>query len=71
MIILGGLICLIAAIWLVILAFRTSILWGLAAFFIPFGYLIFAFTHWNKARPGFMTFLAGFALILVGVAIRS
>lgn len=71
MIILGGLVYLTGVIWLVVLAFRTSILWGLAAFFIPFGYVIFAGVHWSKARPGFMTHLAGLALMFVGWAVRS
>lgn len=60
----GGLITLISA-------FRESILWGLIVIFAPFGNLIFTCCHWGRARIGFLTTIAGAAMIAGGVLTTS
>ncbi len=51
-------ICLIvstvAAVWLLVLAFRQSILWGLAVFFLPFANIVFAIKYWHEAKKPFL-----------------
>lgn len=62
---LGLLISIIGSIGLVIAAFRTSILWGLAVLFLwPFSifYLIF---HWQEAKGAFKLQLFGFLILIV------
>jgi len=65
LVIIGMALCVIGGLWLLVLAFQTSVLWGLAYLFIPFASLIFAITHWEEARGAFLTSLAGVAMIVV------
>ena len=39
---------------MLILAFQTSILWGLACF-IPLGGLVFVLLHWQESKGAFFT----------------
>jgi hypothetical protein len=50
----GAIIALIFGIQLLILAFRTSILWGLGYIFVPFVGLIFIIVHWQEAKTPFL-----------------
>lgn len=59
----GVIVSIIGGLWLLIMAFQTSVLWGLACLFIPFVSLIFVFTHWEEAKPAFLTSLGGAALV--------
>lgn len=61
----GILIGCIAGIWLLIEAFRVSILWGLASLFIPVVPLVFVILHWDRARKPFLWSLLGAVLIIV------
>lgn len=55
----------VCAIVILVEAFRASILWGLAVLFIPFGQLIFVFTHWaDTKKPFLLTWLVGVPLII-------
>ena len=60
---LGYGLAIIGGLWLLILAFQTSILWGLACF-IPFGGLVFVLLHWQESKGAFFTSLAGTLLII-------
>lgn len=59
----------ISEAWMVIAAFRTGVLWGLACLFLPFFQVFFIFFHWDKAaKPFFLgvcavLLAAGFLLI--------
>lgn len=58
------LVSIISFLWLLVLAFKTSFLWGLGTLFIPFVYLIFIFSHWERVKiPGILN------LILTGLSI--
>ncbi|PWT99924.1 MAG: hypothetical protein C5B53_04745 [Candidatus Melainabacteria bacterium] len=59
--------CLVGAIWLLVIAFRTHVGWGLAFLFIPFAAIAFVVTHWSTARKPFLCLLGGMA-IAAGVA---
>ena len=61
----GGLILLVGGIWLLVLAFKESVLWGLGSLFIPFVAIIFAATHWEVAKNPFLLYLLGVVLVIV------
>lgn len=67
--VVGLVISLIGWVMVIWLAFRESVLWGLACLFIPFAYFIFAITHWADAKKGFLTGVAGTALFFFGLAV--
>lgn len=48
-------------IWLIVVAFRTSVAWGFITWFVPFGNVIFVGKHWGKAGVPFLLSFAGFA----------
>ena len=64
---LGILICAIAGISLLVAAFRTSLLWGLAVLFIPPVSIFYLLLHWQDASGSFKMFLFGL-MILIGFA---
>jgi len=63
---LGGLITLIGAIWLLVVAFKKSIWWGLGSLLIPFVSLIFVILNWQDSKKPFLIQVAGVVLCLVG-----
>jgi len=63
---IGLLLCIVGGIWLLITAFSESILWGLGSLFVPFVSLIFAVTHWEKAKTPFLVNVAGAVLLFMG-----
>lgn len=66
MLILGFILMVIGGIWLVIEAFRESVLWGLGVLLIPIVGLIFVVLHWDVAGKPFLIQLAGVILWFVG-----
>ncbi len=66
----GVVIGSIAGIWLLIEAFRVSILWGLGSIFIPLVPIIFVILHWDRARKPFLWSLLGTVLIVVPSVIQ-
>ncbi|HEX4494811.1 MAG TPA: hypothetical protein VIE43_04000 [Thermoanaerobaculia bacterium] len=59
---IGIILGLIGGLWLLVTAFRVSILWGVVCL-IPFGALLFAVTHWEDAKEPFLTSLVGTLII--------
>lgn len=64
----GAIINLYFSIKLIVLAFQTSILWGLATMFVPLAGLIFIVSYWEKAREPFLGMLASIPFIIGAVA---
>jgi hypothetical protein len=62
---LGLLISIVAGIWLLVVAFKTSVWWGLGSLLIPFVALIFVIMHWQVAKKPFLWNLLGAVLIVV------
>ena len=62
----GFIVYLVGWVMVVWLAFRDSVWWGLGCFFVPFVALYFVITHWDEAKKGFFTTLAGAVLIFAG-----
>jgi hypothetical protein len=77
---IGGLIGLVAWVWLVVLAFRTSIGWGLLILLLGWTVIpiiIFAVHHWDEARRplvlcgiGVVVWLAAAGLAALGFGIE-
>ncbi len=64
--VVGGLASLGAYVWLLVIAFRESAVWGLVCLFIPFAVLVFGFKFWNDSKIPFLACLAGSILLVVG-----
>lgn len=58
-------IFVIGGIGLLIAAFRTSILWGLAVFFITPVAIIYLIVHWQDAKGPFKIQVFGFVIMAV------
>lgn len=68
---LGILLALVGGIWLLVLAFRQSVLWGLAALFAPFAGIFFIARLWSEARHAFFVGFSSVALFAVGVLVGA
>ena len=69
LLVVGLLVSLVGWIMVVSLAFRESILWGLGTIFVPFVYFIFAVTHWEIAKKGFLIGVTGSVMFIASVAL--
>jgi hypothetical protein len=68
---IGVVLGLWGGIWLLVLAFREHILWGLGSLFVPFVGLIFAVMHWAKAGRPFLIALGGGVLQGIGLSLAG
>lgn len=64
--VVGGLICVGTALWLLVLAFQQSVWWGLGSLLLSPVMLAFVFLHWEQAKRPFLINLGGLALAIVG-----
>ena len=56
---LAAIVSLVAGIWLLVLAFRKRVWWGLAVLFIPMANIVFMIMEWAEARrPFYLSLLA-------------
>ena len=67
LLVLGAVAAVVGGLMLLVAAFRTSVLWGLACLFIPFAGLVYVVVHWEEARTGFLLNLAGLAVGALGL----
>ena len=65
---LGAVLLLGSGIVLLVKAFQTSKLWGLAVLFIPFAAPVFIFKYWHQSWRPFLTSLLGAAVIVIAFA---
>lgn len=66
---IGGLIGMIAWIWLLVLAFRSGIGWGLSVLLLSWTWIpviLFAVRHWDAAKRPVMLWAVGFFFSLAG-----
>lgn len=66
LVIIGLIIAIVAGIWLLIVAFQESILWGLGSILLPIITLIFVVVHWDVAKKPFLIQMVGTLLMIVG-----
>lgn len=63
-----GLINLVAFIWLVVVAFRESLIWGfLVLLFSPISAIAFAIYHWRESKKPFLVYLVSGVILIVVV----
>ncbi len=67
LIFIGGAIGLFYGIKLIVLAFQTSVLWGLGYLLVPFVALIFVIMHWSEAGKPFLMSLISIPFFVGGV----
>ena len=66
----GVAIAIVSGIWLLIIAFRTGILWGLGSLFVPFVGLIFVITHWQESKKPFLWNVLGVGMMIVAAMVQ-
>ena len=66
--ILGFILAVVGGIWLLVVAFQTSILWGICTLLIPFVSLVFVVMHWQQSKNPFLLQIAGGVLIGIAAA---
>jgi hypothetical protein len=69
LLIFGTPLVVVASIWLLVVAFKQSILWGLACLFVPFASIVFIILHWDSAKRPFLFSIVGLVLVGAGVAV--
>lgn len=52
-----GLVGLVSFIWVVVLAFKENVLWGLGCLFVPLIIIVFGIVYWQKAKKPFMVYV--------------
>ncbi len=52
--VLAAIVSTVFSIWLVVIAFRKHVLWGLASLFLPFAAIVFAIKYWQESRKPFL-----------------
>ncbi|MHB8823010.1 MAG: MFS transporter, partial [Pseudomonadaceae bacterium] len=71
LLILGGvLLTLVGLVWLVILAFGTSLFWGIGSLLPPIT-LAYVVRHWNVARKAMLVIGLGFIPTIVGLSLLA
>lgn len=71
LLILGGLVLIVAGlVWMVILAFGTSLLWGIGSLFAPVT-LAFLLCHWRVARKALILSALGIIPLVVGLTLMA
>ena len=55
----GVILAFVGGIWILVLAFKESLVWGFCSLFIPLVALIFAFMHWEICKKPFGIYVAG------------
>ena len=63
---IGAMVALVYGIILVTKAFQTSVVWGLAYLFVPFGAFVFLIAHWDEAGKPFLMSMLSLPLLLIG-----
>lgn len=63
---LGVILSLIGGLWIVVNAFRTSVLWGLGSLLVPFVSLIFALLNFGTNKIPLLISVIGMALLVMG-----
>ncbi|MES2819037.1 MAG: MFS transporter [Pseudomonadota bacterium] len=71
LLILGGLLLIVAGlVWLVMLAFGTSLLWGIGSLLPPLT-LFYVVGHWRTARKAVVVGALGFIPLVVGLTLLA
>lgn len=69
--VIGLAIAMVGAIWILVIAFQDSVMWGLLCFFIPCVVLYYVFTHWEKTKKPFLIEVVGGVVAGIGSVIAT
>lgn len=67
----GGLLSTAAGLWLIVAAFRESVLWGVCVLLVPFAALVFVFMKWRVAAKPFLLSLLAICLMFAGFVMAA
>ena len=68
---IGIIITIISQIYIIIKAFKTSLLWGFGTLFLPIVDLAFIVLYWNETKRYVYWILIGFLLFVVGASLLN
>ncbi len=64
--VIGWIVTFLGSLWIIVLGWQRSIVWGIGCFLFPVVQLVYVGLHWKEAKDGFFMILAGFALLILG-----
>ena len=62
----GYIVAVLGGLWLLVVIFQTSVVWGILSLLIPFLSLFFVIMHWDDTKKPFLLQLVGLVLIYFG-----
>jgi hypothetical protein len=68
---IGYLAAMIGGIWIIVIAFQDSVLWGLGSLLIPLVALVFVIQHWEETKKPFLIEIGGIVLAVAGGAMAG
>jgi hypothetical protein len=66
---IGGILAFIGSIWMLVIMFQDSVVWGLLGLFLGLPILIYAFMHFDKMKKPFFIWLGGFLVSVLGIVL--
>ena len=66
MLLTGYIIVVLGGLWMLVVIFQTSVVWGLLSILVPFVSLLFVIMHWDDTKRPFLVQLVGLVLIYFG-----
>jgi len=66
---MGWVLSFLGSLWIIVVAWQRSVLWGFGCFVLPALQLVYVGLHWKETKEGFFLLLAGFVLVIVGHAL--
>lgn len=65
---LGVILLLIGGIWILVEAFKESIVWGICSLIIPLVALVFALMHLDRTKRALIIYVVGLVLTIIGAS---
>lgn len=64
---LAYLVSAVGGIWLLVVAFKESAMWGVISLVVPLGAFVFVVMHWHVAKTPFLLNIGGAVLAVMGL----
>ena len=66
MMVIFGIVCTIAWVWLIIIAFKSNqIIWGVLMLIFTLPTFFYGLAHWDKAKTPYIIFIGSFILMIM------
>jgi hypothetical protein len=62
---LGWIFAFLGGLWIIVLAWQRSVVWGLGCILVPVIQIIYVVLHWKESKEAFFMLLGGLALIVI------